>query len=51
MAVYVDDAATREQATRLGAVAISRHHDRALVRSVIRNAKQQWRVDTPAQRH
>jgi hypothetical protein len=31
----------REQALRLGAVAISRHDDRALVRAVIRNAKVQ----------
>ena len=33
----------REEAIRLGAVAISRHHDRELVRSVIRNAKAQGR--------
>jgi hypothetical protein len=31
----------REQALRLGAVAISRHNDRELVRAVIRNAKAQ----------
>ena len=30
-------------ALRLGAVAISRHHDRALVRAVIRQAKAQGR--------
>jgi hypothetical protein len=33
----------REQAIRLGAVAISRHRDRQQVREVIRNAKAQWR--------
>ena len=32
----------REQAIRLGAVAISRHRDREQVREVIRNAKAQW---------
>ncbi|MET0581134.1 MAG: DUF4031 domain-containing protein, partial [Pseudoxanthomonas sp.] len=31
----------REHALRLGAVAISRHTDRDLVRAVIRNAKSQ----------
>lgn len=40
---YDITAARREQALGLGAVAISRHHDRALVRAVIRNAKQQGR--------
>jgi hypothetical protein len=33
----------REQALRLGAVAISRHRDREQVRGVIRNAKAQGR--------
>jgi hypothetical protein len=33
----------REQALRLGAVAISRHRDREQVREVIRNAKAQGR--------
>ncbi len=33
--------ALREQALELGAVAISRHHDRERVRAVIRNARAQ----------
>lgn len=38
---YDLDAALREQAVRLGAVAISRHHDRARLRAVIANARAQ----------
>ena len=37
----------REQALRLGAVAISRHRDRELLRAVIRNAKAQGRQGRP----
>ena len=37
----------REQALRLGAVAISRHRDREQVREVIRNAKAQGRGGAP----
>lgn len=37
----------REQALRLGAVAISRHRDREQVREVIRNAKAQGRGGVP----
>lgn len=37
----------REQAVALGAVAISRHRDRELVRAVIRNAKAQGRGEVP----
>jgi hypothetical protein len=33
----------REEALRQGAVAISRHHDRALVRAVIHQARAQGR--------
>ena len=40
---YDVTAALREEALRHGAVAISRHHDRALVRAVIRRAKAQGR--------
>jgi hypothetical protein len=36
---YDVPAPLREEAIRRGAVAISRHHDRALLRAVIRNAK------------
>ncbi|MEL1265332.1 DUF4031 domain-containing protein [Pseudoxanthomonas putridarboris] len=32
----------REEALRLGAIAISRHRDRDQVRAVIRNARAQW---------
>lgn len=38
---YDVSANAREQALRLGAVAISRHHDREQVRAVIRNARAQ----------
>lgn len=44
---YDITAERREQAIALGAVAISRHRDRALVRAVIRNAKRQGRGDGP----
>jgi hypothetical protein len=37
----------REHALRLGAVAISRHRDRELLRAVIRNAKAQGRQGRP----
>jgi hypothetical protein len=37
----------REEALRLGAVAISRHRDRELLRAVIRNAKAQGRQGRP----
>ncbi|NZA25619.1 DUF4031 domain-containing protein [Luteimonas sp. SJ-92] len=40
---YDVTAELREQALRLGAVAISRHRDRDLVRAVIRNARAQGR--------
>lgn len=39
---YDIDAALRERALALGAVAISRHIDRERVRAIIRNAKRQW---------
>ncbi len=39
---YDLDEALREQALRLGAVAISRHRDREQVRAVIRTARAQW---------
>lgn len=39
---YDIDAALRERALALGAVAISRHTDRARVRAIIRTAKLQW---------
>jgi hypothetical protein len=39
---YDIDAALREHALRLGAVAISRHTDRERVRAIIRHAKRQW---------
>lgn len=42
---YDITAALRERAIALGAMAISRHHDRKLVRAVIRNAKEQGRGD------
>lgn len=44
---YDIDAALRGQAILLGAVAISRHQDRDLVRAVIRNAKAQGRHQAP----
>jgi hypothetical protein len=37
----------REDAIQLGAIPISRHHDRDLVRAVIRNAKAQGRGLAP----
>lgn len=40
---YDIPAALRERAIALGATAISRHRDRALVRAVIANAKRQGR--------
>ncbi|MDH5824818.1 DUF4031 domain-containing protein [Luteimonas sp. RD2P54] len=44
---YDVTAELREQALRLGAVAISRHRDRELVRAVIRNARAQGRGEAP----
>jgi len=44
---YDVPASVREDALRLGAVAISRHHDRALVRAVIARAKAQGRGEAP----
>jgi hypothetical protein len=44
---YDVDAALREQAIAFGAVPISRHRDRGLVRAVIRNAKSQGRHESP----
>lgn len=44
---YDVDSELREQALRLGAVAISRHRDREQVRAVIRNAKAQGRGERP----
>ena len=44
---YDVPAPLREEALRLGAIAISRHHDRALVRAVIRQAKAQGRGEHP----
>ena len=44
---YDVTAAMREQALALGAVAISRHRDRALVRAVIANARRQGRGEAP----
>ena len=41
------DADMREAALRLGALAISRHGDRALVRRVIARAKAQGRHEAP----
>jgi hypothetical protein len=40
---YDVTAAMRERAIALGAMPISRHHDRALVRAVIANARRQGR--------
>lgn len=40
---YDITAAMRDDAIRLGAVAISRHHDRERLRAVIRNARAQGR--------
>jgi hypothetical protein len=39
---YDIDAALRERALELGAIAISRHRDREQVRAIILNAKRQW---------
>ena len=44
---YDVDANLREDALRLGAIAISRHADRALVRRVIARAKAQGRGEAP----
>ena len=44
---YDVDAALRAQAISLGAMPISRHADRALLRAVIRNAKAQGRHEAP----
>jgi hypothetical protein len=44
---YDVTATLREEAIALGAVPISRHADRALVRAVIRNAKAQGRDGGP----
>ena len=44
---YDVPAPLREQALALGAVAISRHHDRERVRAVIRRAKEQGRGEAP----
>ena len=44
---YDVDADLRERAIALGAIAISRHRDRELVRAVIRRAKAQGRHEAP----
>lgn len=44
---YDVTAELREQAIALGAMAISRHRDRALMRRVIANARVQGRGETP----
>jgi hypothetical protein len=44
---YDVNADLRERAIALGAVPISRHTDRALLRAVIRNAKGQGRHEAP----
>jgi hypothetical protein len=44
---YDVPAPLREQAVRLGAVAISRHRDRAQMRAVIANARAQGRRHAP----
>ncbi len=44
---YDVTAALRDEAIALGAIAISRHRDRAQVRAVIRNAKAQGRDGGP----
>lgn len=52
---YDIDAALRERALALGAVAVSRHTDRERVRAIIGNAKRQWsgpaHADTPMSAH
>ena len=45
---YDIDAALRERALALGARAVSRHHDRELMRALILNAKAQWSGATDA---
>jgi len=44
---YDVTAAMRARAIALGAMPISRHHDRALVRAVIANARRQGRGEAP----
>ncbi|MDR7193745.1 DUF4031 domain-containing protein [Luteimonas terrae] len=44
---YDVTAAMRERAITLGALPISRHQDRALVRAVIANARRQGRGEAP----
>ncbi len=44
---YDVNAELRERAIALGAMPISRHHDRARVRAVIRNARAQGRHEAP----
>ena len=44
---YDVPAPLRDRAVALGAVAISRHHDRARVRAVIANARAQGRGERP----
>lgn len=44
---YDVTSAMRERAIGLGAVAISRHHDRDQVRAVIANARRQGRGEAP----
>lgn len=44
---YDVTAAMREQAIALGAVPVSRHHDRALLRAVIARARAQGRREAP----
>jgi len=44
---YDVTAAMRDRAIALGAMPISRHHDRALVRAVIANARRQGRGEAP----
>ena len=44
---YDVTAAMRERALALGAMAISRHHDREQVRAVIANARRQGRGEAP----
>jgi hypothetical protein len=44
---YDVPSSVREDALRLGAIAISRHHDRAKMRAVIARAKAQGRGEAP----
>ena len=46
---YDVDTALRAEALRLGAVAISRHQDRAMMRRVIANARRQWSGAVPTE--